>query len=221
MALPVLPGRGVRFKGFKAGGFLVPMHQFWLQEIRLLSAQVATACPGDALTRHFDPFGYNLDFRSAAQAKEFSMSLDFTFGRMALALCAASLFTVTSAMAGEVASQAPSGSLAVQKLAARTGPESVAVESAGPYGVDAESVRRHLANTLAGDSVLGPLPRNNERYSFDGKLRTYVVPVRPAIDNPINSYSPYDSSSFRRDAVAADASNLGLLQAVFKRLAAD
>ncbi|WP_230559063.1 hypothetical protein [Variovorax paradoxus] len=177
--------------------------------------------PSDALTGQVDPFGYNLDFRSAAQAKEFLMSLDFPFGRMALALCAGSLFAVTSVIAGEVASQATSGSLAAEKLAARTGPERVVVESAGPYGVDTESVRRHLANTLAADSALTPLPRNNERYSFDGKLRTYVVPVRPAIDNPINSYSPYDSSSFRRDAVAADASNLGLLQAVFKRLAAD
>jgi len=149
------------------------------------------------------------------------MSLDFTFGRMALALCAGSLFAMTAAVAGEVASQLPTGSLAAEKLAARTGPESVVVESAGPYGVDTESVRRHLADTLAKDSALAPLPRNNERYSFDGKVRTYVVPVRPAIDNPINSYSPYDSSSFRRDAVAADASNLGLLQALFKRLAAD
>lgn len=175
----------------------------------------------DALIGQADLFGYNLGFRSAAQAKEFLMSLDFTFGRMALALCAGSLFTVTSAIAGEVASQAANESLVIQKLAARTGPESVVVESTGPYGVDTESVRRHLANTLAEGSALTPLPRNNERYSFDGKLRTYVVPVRPAIDNPINSYSPYDSSSFRRDAVAADASNLGLLQAVFKRLAAD
>ena len=197
-----------------------------------MSAQVATAClhsqkrpkpyqPIDAIIGQADPFGYNLDFRSAAQAKEFLMSLDFTFGRMALALCAGSLFSVTSAIAGEVASHAANESLVIQKLAARTGPESVVVESAGPYGVDTESVRRHLANTLAEGSALTPLPRNNERYSFDGKLRTYVVPVRPAIDNPINSYSPYDSSSFRRDAVAADASNLGLLQAVFKRLAAD
>lgn len=149
------------------------------------------------------------------------MSMDFPFGRMALALCAGSLFTVTSVIAGEVASQATNGSLVAEKWAARTGPDSVVVESAGPYGVDTESVRRHLANTLAANSALTPLPRNNERYSFDGKVRAYVVPVRPAIDNPINSYSPYDSSSFRRDTVAADASNLGLLQAVFKRLAAD
>lgn len=149
------------------------------------------------------------------------MSSDFPFGRMAFVLCASSLFTVTSAIAGELASQATHESLVVEKLAARTGPESVVVESVGAYGVNTESVRRHLANTLAADSALGSLPRDNERYSFDGRIRTYVVPVRPAIDNPINSYSPYDSSSFRRDAVTADASNLGLLQAVFKRLAAD
>lgn len=149
------------------------------------------------------------------------MNSDFPFGRMALALCASSLFTVTSAIAGEIASQASNESFVVEKLAARTGPESVVVESVGAYGVNTESVSRHLANTLAADSALKPLPRDNERYSFDGKIRTYVVPVRPAIDKPINSYSPYDSSSFRRDAVAADASNLGLLQAVFKRLAAD
>jgi len=58
MSSTVLLGRGFRFE---AGGFLVPMHEFWFQEIRLLSAQAATACPGDALTGHFDPFGYNLD----------------------------------------------------------------------------------------------------------------------------------------------------------------
>jgi len=149
------------------------------------------------------------------------MSLDFPFGRTALALCAGSLFTVTSVVASEVASQARNESVVIEKLAARTGPESVVVERAGAYGVNTDSVRRHLANTLAADSALTPLPRHNERYSFDGKVRTYVVPVRPAIDNPMNSYSPYDSSSFRRDAVAADASNLGLLQAMFKRLAAD
>ncbi len=149
------------------------------------------------------------------------MSLDFAFGRTALALCASSLFIVTSAIAGEGASQATNESLVIEKLAALTGPESVVVESAGAYGVNTESVRRHLANTLAADSALTPRPRANERYSFDGKVRTYVVPVRPAIDNPINSYSPYDSSSFRRDAVVVDVSNLGLLQAVFKRLAAD
>ena len=149
------------------------------------------------------------------------MSLDFPFGRIALAFCLGSLLTVTSAIANEATSQAKNEHLVVEKLAARTGPESVVVESAGSYGVNTESIRRHLANTLAADSALTPLPRNNERYSFDGKVRTYVVPVRPAIDNPINSYSPYDSSSFRRDAVAADMSNLGLLQAVFKRLAAD
>ena len=149
------------------------------------------------------------------------MSLDFPFGRTALAFCAGSLFTVTSVIASEVDSQAKNESVVIEKLAARTGPESVVVESAGAYGVNTDSVRRHLANTLAADSALTPLPRDNERYSFDGKIRTYVVPVRPAIDNPMNSYSPYDSSSFRRDAVAADASNLGLLQAMFKRLAAD
>ncbi|MBW8714321.1 MAG: hypothetical protein JF629_00580 [Variovorax paradoxus] len=65
MASPVLPGRGFRVE---AGGFLVPMHQFWLQEIRLLSAQAATACPGDAFIE-VDPFGYNLDFRSAARRR--------------------------------------------------------------------------------------------------------------------------------------------------------
>ena len=149
------------------------------------------------------------------------MSSDFPLGRMALAFGLGSLLTVTSAIANEAASQATHEHLVVEKLAARTGPESVVVESAGPYGVNTESIRRHLANTLAADSALTPLPRNNERYSFDGKVRTYVVPVRPAIDNPINSYSPYDSSSFRRDAVAADVQNLGLLQAVFKRLASD
>jgi hypothetical protein len=149
------------------------------------------------------------------------MSLDFPFGRTAIVLCASSLFTVTYAVAGEAVGRAANESLVVEKLAARTGPESVVVESVGAYGVNTESIRRHLANTLAANSALTPLPRHNERYSFDGKLRTYVVPVRPAIDNPVNSYSPYDSSSFRRDAVSADASNLGLLQAVFKRLAAD
>ena len=149
------------------------------------------------------------------------MSLDFPLGRMALAFCFGSLLTVTSAVANEVVSQAANEHRVAEKLAARTGPEGVVVESAGPYGVNTESIRRHLANTLASDSALTPLPRNNERFSFDGKVRTYVVPVRPAIDNPINSYSPYDSSSFRRDAVAADVSNLGLLQAVFKRLASD
>jgi len=144
-------------------------------------------------------------------------SLDLPFGRMALAFCFGSLLTATSAMAGGTAGQATSERLIVE--APRTGPESVVVERVGPYGVDTESIRRHLASTLAADSALSPLPRKNERYSFDGKVRTYVVPVRPAIDNPINSYSPYDSSSFRRDTVAADASNLGLLQAVFKRFA--
>lgn len=149
------------------------------------------------------------------------MSLDFPFGRTALALCVGSLFSVSSAIASEIAGHAKSESLVVEKWAARTGPESVVVESTGAYGVNADSVRRHLANTLAADSILRPLPRDNERYSFDGKIRTYVVPVRPAIDNPMNGYSPFDSSTFRRDAVAADASNLGLLQAVFKRLAAN
>ena len=149
------------------------------------------------------------------------MNLDFPLGRVALAFCFGSLLTVTSAIANEVAGQATNGHFALEKSAARTGPESVVVESVGPYGVNTESIRRHLANTLAADSALTPLPRNNEQYSFDGKLRTYVVPVRPAIDNPVNGYSPYDSSSFRRDAVGADVSNLGLLQAVFKRLASN
>jgi len=150
------------------------------------------------------------------------MGLDFPFGRTALVLCASTLFAVTSVSASEVSSQATNESFVIEKLAARTGPESVVVESAGAYGVNAESVRRHLANTLAADSALMQRPRVNERYSFDGRIRTYVLPVRPAIDNPINSYSPYDSSSFRRDAVVfTDAGNLGLLQALYKRLAAD
>lgn len=149
------------------------------------------------------------------------MNLDFSFGRTVIALCASLLLTMTSASAGEVVSQAENETLVIEKFAARTGPESVVVESAGAYGVNTESVSRHLANTLATDSALPSRPRANERYSFDGRVRTYVVPVRPAIDNPINSYSPYDSSSFRRDAVVVDVSNLGLLQAVFKRLAAD
>ena len=149
------------------------------------------------------------------------MRLDFPLGRAALAVCAGSLFTVASALAGEIASQANGERLAIEKSAARTGLQGVAVENAGTYGLDPESVRRHLAHTLAADSALAPLPRSNERFSFDGKLRAYVVPVRPAIDNPMNNHSPYDSSSFRRDTVGADVSNLGLLQAVFMRLAAD
>ncbi|MDH6165958.1 hypothetical protein M2282_001099 [Variovorax boronicumulans] len=146
------------------------------------------------------------------------MSLDFPFGLTALALCASALFTVTSVSATEVVSQATNESVVIEKWAARIGPESVVVESVGAYGVNAESVRRHLANTLAADSALMQRPRVNERYSFDGRVRTYVLPVRPAIDNPINSYSPYDSSSFRRDAVVfEDAANLGLLQALYKQ----
>lgn len=149
------------------------------------------------------------------------MTFDFPFRPAAIALCFGSLFAATSAIATEAASHVTREHPVVEKMAARTGPESVVVAGVGAYGVDVASVQRHLARTLATESALGPLPRDNERYSFDGKLRTYVVPVRPAIDNPVNGYSPYDSSSFRRDAVAADASNLGLLQAMFKRLGAN
>jgi len=77
------------------------------------------------------------------------MSLDFPLGRMALAFCFGSLLTVTSAVANEVVSQAANEQRVAEKLAARTGPESVVVESAVPYGVNTESIRRHLANNLA------------------------------------------------------------------------
>jgi hypothetical protein len=134
---------------------------------------------------------YNLGFRGAVQAKECSMSLNFPFGRTALALCVGSLFAAASASADEA------------------------------YTLSTESISQHLTKTLAEDSVIKPLPRSNERFSFDGKVRTYVAPVRPAIDNPMNGYSRFDSSSFRRDAVIVELPNLGWLQAAYKRLAAD
>jgi hypothetical protein len=142
---------------------------------------------------------YNLGFCGAVQAKEFLMSLNFPFGRTALALCVGSLFAAASASADELASR-PANEAST---------------------LSTKSINLHLANTLAEDSVIRPLPRYNERYSFDGKVRTYVVPVRPAIDNPMNGYSRFDSSSFRRDTVTAEFSNLGWLQAAYKRLAAD
>ncbi|MGJ3699451.1 hypothetical protein [Variovorax sp. AFSI2.2] len=82
-----------------------------------------------------------ISFSTAVQAKELLMSLDFPFGRMALAFCLGSLLTVTSAIADEATSQATNEHLVVEKLAARTGPESVVVESAGPY---ADSTRALL-----------------------------------------------------------------------------
>jgi len=128
------------------------------------------------------------------------MDLSFQFSRTAFALCIGSLLTAAASVsAGELARQPASAS----------------------DGVGTETIRQHLASTLAEDSVLKPLPRNNERYSFDGKVRTYVVPVRPAIDNPMTGYSRFDSSSFRRDTVTTEFSNLGWLQAAYKRLAGD
>lgn len=128
------------------------------------------------------------------------MDLSFQFGRTALALCVGSLLSAAASVSASELASEPAGT---------------------PDGVSAEIIRQHLASTLAEDSVLKPLPRNNERYSFDGRVRTYVVPVRPAIDNPMTGHSRFDSSSFRRDTVAAEFSNLGWLQAVYKRIAED
>ncbi|MDQ0610080.1 hypothetical protein QFZ83_004251 [Variovorax sp. W1I1] len=106
------------------------------------------------------------------------------FTRKTLALCLGSfLMAASSAHAVEATHrQSSEQSALVETLPAPAPAERLIVEGTGPYGVDAQSVRRHLAASLKTDA--GLFPRSEERTFFDGGVKMNYQVGRPAIDRP-------------------------------------
>jgi hypothetical protein len=109
------------------------------------------------------------------------------FARKTLALCLGSfLMAASSAYAVEATTQQSSEQSAlVDTLPAPASPDRVVVEGTGPYGVDAQGVRRHLAASLKTDA--GLFPRSEMRTFFNGGVKMNYQVERPAIDRPFGN----------------------------------
>ncbi|MCR6479348.1 hypothetical protein NU688_24535 [Variovorax sp. ZS18.2.2] len=106
------------------------------------------------------------------------------FARKTLALCLGSfLMGASSAYAVEATPrQSSEQSALVETLPAPAPAERVIVEGTGPYGVDAQGVKRHLAASLKTDA--GLFPRTEVRTFFNGDVKMNYQVARPAIDRP-------------------------------------
>jgi hypothetical protein len=92
------------------------------------------------------------------------------------------LIGASSAFAADATPQEADTTAVVDMRPAPASATNALADEARPHGMDAQSIRRHLADSLATSS--GLLPRNNSRYSANGNVQMYVQVARPAIGNP-------------------------------------
>lgn len=115
------------------------------------------------------------------------MIFQFIFPRKTLALCLGSFLTAASSVHAVEAThrQSSEQSALVETLPAPAPAERVIVEGPGPYGVDAQGVKRHLAASLKTDA--GLFPRSEVRTFFNGDVKMNYQVARPAIDRPFGN----------------------------------
>ena len=109
------------------------------------------------------------------------------FARETLTLCLGSfLMAAPSAYAVEATTwQSSEQSVLVETLPAPAPAERIVVEGTGPYGLDAQGVKRHLAASLKTDA--GLFPRSEMRTFFNGGVKMNYQVARPAIDQPFGN----------------------------------